>query len=100
MRIVRTHNMTKEAAKNWVGNKLPTLIQQYGGNDSDSDSGCAWRDDTMEFSRRHSVGNVKVHFRVTDVDYILDVDLPFAARLIEGKARSTIERWFDENLPR
>ena len=92
------HDMTKEAAKNWVGNKLPTLIQQYGGNDSDS--GCAWRDDTMEFSRRHSVGNVKGALRVTDADYILDVDLPFAARLIEGKVRSAIERWFDENLPR
>ena len=99
MRIIRKHNMTQKVGKNWVETKLPTLMQQYGDNVV-SEPRYAWQDDTMEFSGHHQVGNIKGELRVTNTDFILDVDLPFAARLIEGNIRSGIGRWFDKNLPK
>ena len=97
MRIVRKHNMTREAARDWVEAKLPTLMQQYSGHVSDPRH--AWQGDTMEFSGHTATGNIKGELRVTDTELILYVDLPWLARLMQGVLQSGIERWFDEKMP-
>ena len=97
MRVVRKHHMTRKTVRDWVETKLPALMQKYGGNVSDPKY--AWQDDTMEFSGRTLIGNIKGKLHVTDTEVVVDVDLPWLARIKEGAIRDRIERWLNENSP-
>ena len=87
--------MTKQAARIWVDNTMPELMNLYGG--AVSNPTYAWRDDEMEFSGRVQIVHIKGTLGVTETELILDVDgIPF---FLKGKARAAAERWLDENLP-
>ena len=93
MKVVRTHGTTIEIAKNGVEGLLPSLIQQHGS--SVTNSTCNWRGDVMEFAFRARGLDFKGTLHVTDSAVILDIDLPFLARMFESQIRSAVEAEFD-----
>ena len=96
MKITRKHRMTKQAAKSKVQGLLPKLIEQYGQRLSDPVH--EWHGDTMRFSFGALGFTIKGTLDVTDSDAVLDLDLPFAAKLFEGTVRSSVERELDQML--
>ena len=98
MQITRQHNRTKPQAKEWVGEKLAEMLQQFG--DSISDESHRWRGDTLEFAFR-AAGLVSFSgtLAVTDSDFHLDLPFPMLARGFESRAEAEVNRWLDDNLP-
>ena len=96
MRIVRRHNMTRQAAKDTVDGLLPRLIQEHG--DSLSSPNGAWSGDVFIFSFKARGFGIKGSLEVTDNEVIIDAQLPFLARPFEGVVRSTVERELDRIL--
>ena len=96
MKITRKHRMTKQAAKSKVQGLLPKLIEQYGQRLPDPVR--EWHGDTMRFSFGSLGFTIKGTLDVTDSDVVLDLDLPFAAKLFEGTVRSSVERELDQML--
>ncbi len=98
MEIIRTHGMTKEAAKDRIEAQLPGLLSQFGN--SVSDVRRQWQGDVMHFSfRMNPGGGIQGTLQVTDSHYILNAPLNLMQRMFERRARTAIERWLDENLP-
>jgi len=97
MNLVRRHGMTKDAAKEWVGQQLPQLLSQFGSSVQNAQH--HWEGDVMHFSFEVLLaGRIKGTMRVDDTEYNMDVPLSFLQRPFEGKAKALIERWLDENL--
>ena len=93
MRIVHSHQTTRQAAKDTVKSLLPELMSRFG--DSVSDSKVDWHNDTARFSGRVFVANIKGTLEVTDTELVLDVDgIPF---FLHNKARTGIEQWFNHH---
>ena len=97
MNLVRRHGMTKDGAKEWVDQKLPELLNQFGSTVQNAQH--HWEGDVMHFSLEVLLaGRIQGTLRVNDTDYNMDLPLSFRQRLFEGTARAAIERWLDENL--
>ena len=75
---------------------LPALTEQFGGSVSNPSS--TWQGDVLSFSFRARGFDIKGTLEITDTDAVLDVTLPFAARLFEGSIRSSVERELDQFL--
>ena len=97
MRIVRKHSMTPDAAKEWVGNKLPELLGRFG--DSVSNVTHTWRGDVMDFSFQARGFNISGTLEVADTELTLDMGIPLLARPFQGRIEAEIDRWLDESLP-
>ena len=97
MRIVRKHNVTQDAAKEWVETQLPDLLSRFG--DSISNVQHTWRDDVMDFSFRARGFAISGTLEVTDTELSLDMSVPFLARPFQGRIEGEIDRWLDESLP-
>ena len=99
MRITRTHNMTEREAAVWVDSKLSEMMEEFG--DSVSGVSRAWNGNFLKF--RFSVSAfARFEGTLTVTDEHLDLNLPFPllARSREGAAKTEINRWLDENLPK
>ena len=91
--------MTKNEAKGWVSRELNDLLTQFG--DSVSDVSHAWDGDSMKFQFKVSrIASFKGTLKVTDSELDLNLPFPLLARGFEGTAKSEVERWLDQNLPR
>ena len=99
MRVVRTHNMTQAEAKQWIDERIPDLLTQFGRFISDPEYG--WTDYSGWFSFNASIGgNVAGTLEVTETQFIVDAPpRGLVQRGFDGKARTTVEVWFDENMP-
>ena len=88
--------MTRQGAKDAVEGLVPDLIGRFGQRVSDPQ--WAWRGDTMAFSFTAMGFAIKGTLEVSDTTVVVDVKLPLAARLFEGKLRSEAERAIDGYL--
>ena len=88
--------MDKQAAKDTLGDLIPSLIQQYG--DRLSKPSAVWSGDVLDFSFEARGFAIKGTLRVTDDEVILDARLPLLARPFEGTIRSAVERELDRIL--
>ena len=93
MRIVTSHNTTRQVAKDTVKSLLPELLSRFG--DSVSDSKIDWHNDTTRFSGRVLVANIKGTLEVTDTELVLDMDV--IPLFLRNKARTGIEQWFQQH---
>ena len=97
MKIVRSHNMTTEAARDWIEAQMPGLLRQFGASVRGAQH--RWQGDVMHFSFSVSVaGQFQGTLEVTDSDYVLNIPMGFIQKVFEGRARTAIEGWSDENL--
>ncbi len=96
MRIIRKHGLTREAVRNRIEDLAPSLVKRFGESVSDVER--VWRDDEMDFSFRARGLSVKGTVAVSDSEVILDLRLPMAARMFEGRIRPEIERELDRLL--
>ena len=95
MRIIRRHNMTKDAAKSKVDSLVSELMRQFG--ESLSNLRYGWGGYVIEFSGRRAIFNIRGRLEVTDDELVLDVEgIPFFSN---GEIRIQLEQWFDENWP-
>jgi len=91
--------MTKNEAKDWVSRELSDLLTQFG--DSVSDVSHAWDGDSMKFRFKVSrIASFKGTLKVTDSQLGLNLPFPLLARGFEGTAKSEVERWLDQKLPK
>ena len=88
--------MTRQSAKDKAEGLLPQLLERHG--DSISNARHLWRGDEMEFSFRAKGVNVTGTLRITDTEVVLDVKLPWTAKLFEGVLRSNVEQELDQIL--
>ena len=97
MKIFRRHKSKREKVREKIETLVPSLTERFG--ESVSDLKHVWRGDDMEFSFRARGFNVKGTVTVSDSDVHLDLRLPFAAKMFEGKIKSAIEKELDKLLP-
>jgi len=96
MRIVTNHNMTKQRAKSIVKRLLPDLMTRFSSSISDPTT--RWQNDTVEFSGRALLFNIKGTLKITDTELILDVNgIPFFEN---QQTQTEMKKWFDRNWPR
>jgi hypothetical protein len=91
--------MTEPEAVEWVDRKLSEMMEEFG--DSVSGVSRAWRGNVLMF--RFSVSAfARFEGTLTVTDEHLDLNLPFPllARSREGAAKTEINRWLDQNLPK
>ena len=96
MKIVRSHNMDKQAVKDTLDALIPRLVRQYG--DRLSKPRTAWSGDVLDFSFEARGFAIKGTLRVTDDEVVLDARLPLLARPFEGTIGSAVERELDRIL--
>ena len=96
MKILKRHKSKREKVREKIEGLVPSLTERFG--DSVSDLKHVWKDDDMEFSFRARGFNVKGTVAVSDSEVHLDLHLPFAAKMFEGKIRSAIENELDRLL--
>ena len=96
MKVLRKHNSRRDSVKDDIETLLPSLMERFG--DSVSDIEHDWRGDDLGFSFRASGFSVRGTVSVSDTDLLLDLRLPLAARLFEGKIRSAVEDEVDRLL--
>jgi putative polyhydroxyalkanoate system protein len=96
MKIVRSHNMDKQAAKDTLDALIPHLVQQYG--DKLSKHSAVWSGDVLDFSFEARGFDIKGTLKVTGDEVILDARLPFLAGPFEGTIRPAVERELDRIL--
>ena len=97
MKVIRKHNTTKEVAMEKVEGLVPGLMQQYG--DPGSNPSHTWKGDVMEFSIQSRGFSIKGRVQVSDTEAVIDIDIPFLLRPLEGMIRSGVERVVDEVFP-
>ena len=88
--------MTQQAAKELLDGSLPVLAEQLSS--SIPNHSFAWQGDVLNFSFRARGFDIKGTLEITDTDAVLEVNLPFAARLFESTIRSKFERGLDAFL--
>lgn len=78
--------------------QLPGMLRQF----SDSVRGAQhqWQGDVMHFSFAvNLVGRFQGMLQVTEAEYVLNVPFKLMERKFEGRARTAVKGWLDENLP-
>jgi putative polyhydroxyalkanoate system protein len=97
LKILKRHKSKREIVRDKIQGLVPSLTERFG--DSVSGLKHAWQGDDMEFSFRALGFQVKGTVTVSDSDVHLDLRLPFAAKMFEGRIRSAIETELDKLLP-
>jgi hypothetical protein len=96
LRIIRPHNVSKQELRDKIESELTGLLAGFG--DAVSDIQQSWQGDMMRFSFRARGMKIKGTLLVADAEVVLDVDLPFMAKLFEGTIRDEAEKWLEEFL--
>ena len=96
MKVVKAHNMTKEAAKSKVDADFPKLMS--GFDETVSDVTCSWQDDLMAFSFHARGFDFKGTLNVTDTELAIDLDIPLMLRAFQGLVQERMEEGLDEFL--
>jgi hypothetical protein len=97
LKMLRRHKSSREKVRDRIESLVPSVKERFG--DSVSNVKQAWQGDDLEFSFQARGFNIKGTLTVSDSDLNLDLQLPFAAKLFEGKIRSAIEKELDRLLP-
>ena len=97
MKVLRKHNSKQEAVRDEIETLLPSLMERFGSSVSEVKH--EWRGDDLGFSFRAGGFNLRGTVSVSDTDLLVDLRLPMAARLFEGKIRSAVENELDRLLP-
>ena len=98
MRVLKKHNSRPENVRDKIETLLPSLLERFGDSVSDVEHG--WRGDDLEFSFRALGLSIMGTASISDTELILDLRLPLAARMFEGKIRSAVEDELDSLLLR
>ena len=96
MKVVKAHNMTKEAARSKVDSAFPNLMA--GFDETVSDVTYSWQDDLMAFSFHARGFDFKGTLNVTDSELAIDLDIPLMLRAFQGLVRERMEEGLDEFL--
>ncbi len=96
MRIVRSHNLGKQAARDMVERELPGFISSLGDNISNPQA--AWRGDAVEFSFHALGSDFRGTVNIADTELALDLRIPLRLRLFQATIKIEIERRMDEYL--
>ncbi len=97
MKVTRANNTTKELAKDKLKVILPQLVAEFGAEVSNPTH--QWTADVMAFSFRVRGFEVSGELAVTDNDVVVDVAIPFFARLMEGNLRTAAEQKLQAYFP-
>ena len=97
MKIIESHNMSREAARSRIDEVLPQLLGEFGSDVSDISN--TWNDDTMSFSLIAIGFNIKGKLDVTESDIIIDVGIPFAPRPFQGLIQKSIQNKLVQYFP-
>lgn len=85
--IQRRHHMSRDAAKQQVETLAETLKDKLGAQ-------YQWQDDTLNFSRKHASG----HIRVSDEQVDIEVSLGLVLRPLKGSLEKLVTDYLDEHL--
>ena len=97
MKVTRAHHTSKELAKDKLKVILPQLVAEFGAEVSNPTH--LWTDDVMAFSCQVHGFEICGELAVTDNDVVVDVAIPFFARLMEGNLRTAAERKLQAYFP-
>ena len=98
MELQRIHHMTHPEATAWVDDKMVEMLKQF--DDSVSGVKTAWDGNVLKFEfRANRIAKFRGRLEVTDKDLRLDLPFPLLARAFEGRARTEINTWLDQNVP-
>lgn len=96
MKVVRAHNMTREAAVDKMASRFDEFVSEF--DDTVSGVSHAWTDSTLEFEFRARGLNFKGVLEVTDTDYEIELSIPLALRPFEGLVAEKLEEGLDDFL--
>ena len=94
MQIKRKHNVSPQRAREMVEAFIPKLVEQYG--DYVSNTSYSWRGNTLSFSFKAHMFNIRGEIALTENEVVLDVGMPLPLRPLEGKVRPKVIRAMDE----
>ena len=90
MRVAVPHHTTKESASKTIETEIRQLLAEFGPRIINPTH--AWRGDVMDFSFDAQGGSFSGTVNVTKSEVVVDMGLPFLARLLQGSIRSQIEQ--------
>ena len=96
MKVVKAHNMTREAARRKVDSDFPKLMASF--DNTVSDVTYSWEDDLMAFSFRARGLEFKGTLSVTDTELNIDLDIPLMLQAFQGLVQERLEEGLDEFL--
>lgn len=96
MKVVKAHNMTREAARSKVDSDFPKLMA--GFDETVSDVTYSWQDDLMAFSFHARGFDFKGTLSVTETELDIDLDIPLMLRAFQGLVQERLEEGLDEFL--
>lgn len=96
MEIKYDYSCGKQEAYDKIDNLLEGLQSQHSGMISDSTKEWNSSKDKMDFSFKVKGLNITGYIELNDNGLVLNGKLPFAARMIQGKIKSTIEKKLNE----
>jgi len=97
LKITRAHHTSKELAKDKLKVILPQFVAEFGAEVSNPTH--QWTDDVMAFSFRVLGFEVSGELAVTDNDVVVDLAIPFFARLMEDNLRTAAEQKLQAYFP-
>jgi len=90
MRVIVSHNTTKEEARKKVDQRLGQLLAQYSHYLNESQTN--WSGDRLDFSGKAKGFSATGSLEITDTEVIIDGKLPLLAKPFEPRIKHTIER--------
>lgn len=96
MKVSVTHRLQTSEAKDRLEAGLVSMLERFG--ESVSEVSREWDGDTARFSFRAQGFGVKGEMRLSEGMVTVDLKLPFAARLFEGRIRGEVEGELDKIL--
>ncbi len=96
MKVVKAHNMTREAARSKVDSEFSDLMTRF--DETVSDVTYSWQDDLMTFSFHARGFDFKGTLNVTDAELAIDLDIPLMLRAFQGLVQERLEEGLDEFL--
>ena len=88
MKIVKSHNSTKEDIKNGVNSLREKIEQRFGNNISNTSH--TWSNDELSFSFEAQGFEINGIMAVSDSCISVDITLPLTIRIFQEQIRSAI----------
>ena len=96
MKVVKAHNMTREAARSKVDSEFSELMARF--DETVADVTYSWQDNIMAFSFHARGFDFKGTLDVTDTELAIDLDIPLMLRAFQGLVQERMEEGLDEFL--
>ena len=96
MQVSVAHRLRTGEAKERLEAGLVSMLERFG--DSVSNVSREWDGDTARFSFRAQGFKIKGRMELSDDRVTVDLRLPFAARLFQGRIRAEVEGELDRML--